>query len=180
MDPAAGLGALDRLVEHTAAAGVTVRLTIEGEPRPLPGGLQLSAYRVMQEALTNVVKHAGTDRASVTVAYEPDAVVLDIRDDGRGGPVEAGGHGLIGMRERVALYGGTLLAGPQPERGFAVTARLPVAAPAQEPEPAQEPAPAPAPAPGPGPAPAPAPTTAYSLSTPAPTAATVHGAVVSS
>lgn len=128
-DPAPGLGALDRLVEQTAAAGVKVRLTIEGERRPLPAGLQLSAYRVLQEALTNVVRHAGTDRASVTVTYEPDALVLDVRDDGRGGPIEAGGHGLIGMRERVALYGGTLTAGPQPGPGFAVIARLPVAAP---------------------------------------------------
>jgi signal transduction histidine kinase len=127
-DPAPGLAALDRLVEQTAAAGVTVRVTIQGEERPLPAGLQLSAYRVMQEALTNVVKHAGTDRASVLVAYEPDALVLDIRDEGRGGSIEAGGHGLIGMRERVALYGGTLVAGPQPGLGFAVHARLPVAA----------------------------------------------------
>jgi len=128
-EPAPGLAALPRLIEQTAAAGVTVDVTIQGEETSLPAGLQLSAYRVVQEALTNVVKHAGVDRAWVTVAYHPDAVVLDVVDDGRGpGPIPSDGHGLIGMRERVALYGGVLQAGPRPERGFAVTARFPVPA----------------------------------------------------
>ncbi|GAA2344727.1 sensor histidine kinase [Dactylosporangium salmoneum] len=125
-EPAPGLADLPRLADQTAVAGVRVDLTIEGEPEPLPIGLELSAYRIVQEALTNVVKHAGTDHARVTVEHRPDAVVVEVTDDGRGGPAGPDGHGLIGMRERAALYGGTLHAGPVPGRGFRVTARLPL------------------------------------------------------
>jgi len=127
-DPTPGLAGLPRLVEQTASAGVAVQLTIGGEPRALPPGLELSAYRIVQEALTNVVKHAGTDRARVLVGYGPDALVLDITDDGRGGSPTATGHGLFGMRERVVLYGGTLCAGPRRDGGFAVNVRLPAPA----------------------------------------------------
>jgi signal transduction histidine kinase len=91
--------------------------------------VDLCAYRVVQEALTNVVKHAGTDTASARVDYRPDGLAIEVTDAGRGGPVAGGGHGLAGMRERVALYHGTLDAGPGAGRGFRVYAHLPLAGP---------------------------------------------------
>jgi signal transduction histidine kinase len=124
-EPAPGLADLPRLVEHMARAGVRVEVSVDGEAGPLGPGLELSAYRIAQEALTNVVKHAGTDCARVTVEHRPDAVLVDIVDRGRGGDVRAEGHGLAGMRERAALYGGTLVAGPVPGGGFRVSATLP-------------------------------------------------------
>jgi signal transduction histidine kinase len=124
-EPAPGLIDLPRLAERTARAGVQVDLSITGGPAALGPGLELSAYRIVQEALTNVVKHAGTDRARVTVEHRPDAIVLDIVDRGRGGDVRQEGYGLSGMRERAALYGGTVLAGPLPDGGFRVRATLP-------------------------------------------------------
>jgi signal transduction histidine kinase len=124
-EPAPGLIDLQRLAENTAHAGVRVDLAVRGESLPLGAGLELSAYRIVQEALTNVVKHAGTDRARVTVEHRPDAVVLNVVDHGRGGDVRQEGHGLSGIRERAALYGGTVLAGPMPNGGFKVSATLP-------------------------------------------------------
>lgn len=128
--PQPGLAGLDALIEQVRAAGLPVELRIEGEPRPLPPGIDLSAYRIIQEGLTNTLKHAGPARAEVVVRYGPREVELAVRDDGRGfDPRSNGaGHGLVGMRERVALYGGRLSAGPRPapERGFAMTAALPI------------------------------------------------------
>jgi signal transduction histidine kinase len=126
--PAPGLGELDHLVAQTAKAGVSVQVKITGGPRPLPPGIDLSAYRIVQEALTNVVKHAETARCQVAIAYAEHELSIQITDDGRGGPAVNGhGHGLIGMRERVHLYGGTVQAAPLPGRGFRVAASLPVA-----------------------------------------------------
>lgn len=124
-EPLPGLTDLPRLAERTARAGVSVDLAVHGRPETLSPGLELSAYRIVQEALTNVVKHAGTDRAQVTVEHRPDAVVVDVVDRGRGGDVRQEGHGLTGMRERAALYGGTVLAAPMPGGGFKVSATLP-------------------------------------------------------
>jgi signal transduction histidine kinase len=124
-EPAPGLADLAQLVERTARAGVRVEVSVHGEVEPLGPGLEVSAYRIVQEALTNVVKHAGTDTARVTVEHRPDAVVLDIVDHGRGGHVRTAGYGLTGMRERAALFGGTVLAGPMPDGGFKVSATLP-------------------------------------------------------
>ena len=128
--PAPGLGDLDRLVADIRAAGVGVDIVTEGTPHEVPPGVDLTAYRIVQEALTNVLKHAGPARAAVTVGYEPDAITLEVVDDGRGinGRATEGGHGLLGMRERVAVYGGTLDAGPRVGGGFRVAARLPYGA----------------------------------------------------
>jgi signal transduction histidine kinase len=136
--PAPGLGDLDRLLARIGNAGVAVDLRVNGNRRELPPGIDLAAFRIVQEALTNVVKHAGTPSASVTINYLDDEVAIVVVDEGRGCPVPAatgtrseagaeppGGHGLIGMRERVSLYGGELTAQPLPERGFRVAARLP-------------------------------------------------------
>jgi signal transduction histidine kinase len=109
------------------ASGQPVELRIEGTPVHLPAGIDLSAYRIVQEALTNIVKHSGDAGAEVVVRYAAQALELDIIDDGHGATASrnGSGHGLIGMRERVALYGGTLVAGAQPGGGDAVHARLP-------------------------------------------------------
>jgi len=131
--PVPGLADLDTLLAELAKAGLAVRLRVEGTASPLPAGVDLSAYRIVQEALTNVVKHAGPASAQVTVGYHDQNVTVEVTDDGRGaaaptgdGPV-ATGHGLIGMRERVAAFGGDLEAGPRPGGGFRVAARLPFA-----------------------------------------------------
>jgi signal transduction histidine kinase len=127
--PAPGLADLDGLVEMAAGAGVRVRVSQGGEARPLTGAVELTAYRIVQEAVTNVVRHAHASTATVTVRYEPDTVVLEIRDDGRGdadgATASQDGHGLIGMRERAAAVGGTLHAGAAPGGGFRVRATLP-------------------------------------------------------
>ncbi len=123
--PAPGLAGLDGLVARIAAAGVEVEVVVRGTPRALAAGVDLSAYRIVQEALTNVVKHAGVPGCRLTIGYEDDAVLLVISDCGRGGPPEPGGHGLVGMRERALLCEGEFDAGPVPGGGFAVTARLP-------------------------------------------------------
>jgi signal transduction histidine kinase len=128
--PQPGLANLDRLLEQSRAAGVDVRLAVEGEPRELSQSLDLSAFRIVQEALTNVRKHAGTARASVTVGYRPQALELSVVDSGddaaAGDTMPApGGHGLVGMRERAAMFGGTLTARPLADRGFEVNAVLP-------------------------------------------------------
>ena len=159
--PAPGLANLDRLVERTAGAGVTVTVERIGTPRSLPASLDLSAYRIVQEALTNVVKHSGADRCHVVLEYGAGSLLVEITDPGLGVPSEVGapaevrprrgpragmpagaavavrppvrvggperaGHGIIGMRERVSLCGGSLHALPRPDGGFVVRARLPL------------------------------------------------------
>jgi signal transduction histidine kinase len=124
--PAPGLDALGGLVETAAGTGLRVDVAVEGEPRPLPSAVHLTAYRIVQESLTNVVRHAGAASASVRLGYEPGSLVVTVRDDGRGGGGNgAPGHGLTGMRERAAALGGALEAGPAPGGGFRVRARLP-------------------------------------------------------
>ena len=124
--PQPGLGRLDELVEQMREAGLPVELTIEGDQRSLTPGLDMSAYRIVQEALTNVLKHAGDARAHVAVRFGVDEVELEVVDDGHG-PLDGanGGHGLVGMSERVALFGGLLDYGTHNGYGFRVRARLP-------------------------------------------------------
>jgi signal transduction histidine kinase len=125
--PQPGLADLDVLIADVEEAGLPVELLVEGEPVPLPSGIDLSAYRIVQEALTNSLKHAGRARATVALTYSKDVLDLEVSDDGRGNAASNGaGHGLAGMRERVALYGGELEYGPQPGDGYLVRARLPV------------------------------------------------------
>jgi signal transduction histidine kinase len=138
LDPQPGLDALEGLVAQVRRAGLPVTLTVSGEPRRLPPVIELSAYRIVQEALTNVLKHAGPAQAAVAVGYRDDTLVLDVTDDGRGAaagldhPAAPGsGHGLVGMRERVALFGGELSTGPRAGGGFGVRARIPVQREAQ-------------------------------------------------
>jgi signal transduction histidine kinase len=132
--PVPGLADLDGLLAEVAKAGLAVRLQVEGRPAQLPAGVDLSAYRIVQEALTNVVKHAGPARAQVAIRYRDHEVMVEVTDDGRGAAAPTGdgrarvGHGLIGMRERVAVFGGDLEVGPRPGGGFRVAARLPLAA----------------------------------------------------
>ena len=124
-----GLADLDTLLAQAQTAGLPVELTVEGEPATLPPGVDLAAYRIVQEALTNARRHAGPAHAQVTVCYERDALELEVTDDGRGGFAGKGvGHGLIGMRERAGLYDGEIEAGPRPGGGFTVRARLPLEA----------------------------------------------------
>ena len=131
--PVPGLADLDSLLAEVAKVGLGVRLRVEGTPARLPAGVDLSAYRIVQEALTNVVKHAGEARAQVTIGYGDQDILVEVTDDGLGvgaptGDGRAGvGHGLIGMRERVQVFGGDLEAGPRPGGGFRVAARLPLA-----------------------------------------------------
>ena len=126
--PQPGLDDLPTLVSQVREAGLAVELRVEGEHRALPVGIELSAYRIVQEALTNALKHAGEAQAVVNVRYAADSLELEILDDGRGArtAVASGGHGLVGMRERVALYGGTLDAGRRPSGGFAIRVLLPI------------------------------------------------------
>jgi signal transduction histidine kinase len=129
--PQPGLADLEQLVGGVCEAGLPVTLRIEGAPRPLPPALDLSAFRIIQEALTNTLKHAGPARAEVTVRYEDDLVTLEIADNGRGPRGGGGtGHGLVGMRERAAMLDGELEAYPADGGGFTVHARLPLATPA--------------------------------------------------
>ena len=154
--PAPGLASLDRLVQRTAGAGVTVTVERTGTVRPLPAGLDLSAFRIVQEALTNVVKHSGADRCQVRLDYGPGDLLIEVTDHGAAAPVTVGapgatgtsmngspigtgfvstgllgtgqraGHGIVGMRERVSLCGGEFSAAPRPGGGFVVRARLPL------------------------------------------------------
>lgn len=118
---------LDGLVEHVREAGLPVEVQIEGDAAPLPPGVDVSAYRIVQEALTNALKHAGPARARVVVRYAGDELGLEISDDGQKARKRSeGGHGLVGMRERVAVVGGVLESGRQPGGGFRVRARLPL------------------------------------------------------
>ena len=126
--PQPGLGDLDDLLERSRAAGLRVDVAVEGDPRPLAQSVDLSAFRILQEALTNVVKHAGHAHTTVLLGYRADALELTVTDTGDGAPAQSaapGGHGLVGMRERAALFGGTLSAGPRGDHGFEVRAVLP-------------------------------------------------------
>jgi signal transduction histidine kinase len=126
--PQPSLQHLDKLVEHAREAGLPVELRLEGTPEPLPTGVDLTAYRLVQEGLTNALKHAHADRAEVVIRYGDGYVELAVSDDGRGiGGGDGGGHGLVGMRERVSVYGGELEAGPRAEGGYRLRARLPIA-----------------------------------------------------
>jgi signal transduction histidine kinase len=128
--PQPGLADIRTLIEQTRLAELDAELTVEGTERQVPVGIGLSAYRIVQESLTNVIKHAGPATAQVLVRYLPDAVELVVIDDGRGQPNGAApsvnGHGIVGMRERVALYGGELEVGPDPGGGWRVRAVLPL------------------------------------------------------
>jgi signal transduction histidine kinase len=131
--PQPGIEYLDDLVRQVRETGLTVELSVLGEPRALPEGIGLCAYRIVQEALTNTLKHAEASEAKINVRYVQDALELRVLDDGRGAPASNGedsGHGLIGMRERVALFGGELSARPVPDHGYEVRARIPLEAPA--------------------------------------------------
>ena len=129
LTPQPRLESLPALVERATSAGTETRLSVTGTPRSLPAGLDLAVFRIIQESLTNVRKHAGATRCEVSLHYGSDRVDVEIVDDGRGGDVDpsTSGHGLIGMRERAGLYDGELSAGPRPGGGFAVRARLSVA-----------------------------------------------------
>jgi signal transduction histidine kinase len=125
--PQPGLDNLDSLVEQVGRAGLPVRLQVEGKAVPLPRAVDLSAYRIVQEGLTNSLKHAKASRADVTVRYRADDVELEVRDDGLGTSSSDGlGHGLVGIHERVKIYGGEMSAGAGPEGGFVLTASLPL------------------------------------------------------
>ena len=126
--PQPSLGRVSTLVDRIRTAGVAVELEIAGAPYPLPPGLDAAAFRVVQEALANVLQHAGTGRAEVRVAYGPTGVELRVRDDGGAAPESVQeGDGLVGLRERVVLYGGDLRTGRRRAGGFELRARLPVA-----------------------------------------------------
>lgn len=126
--PQPSLSQLQLLIEQVRAAGLPVELSIEGDPLELPPGVDLSAYRIVQESLTNALKHAGPARARVSVHYNPGVLDVEVADDGAGVADGCGcGHGLAGMRERVSVYGGELDAGPQADGGYAVRVRLPYA-----------------------------------------------------
>jgi signal transduction histidine kinase len=127
LTPQPGLHDVPMLVGQLRDAGLPVELSIDGERRELPVGIELSAYRIVQEALTNTLKHAGDARATVHVRYGPDSLELEIADDGVGSKrATGGGHGLVGMRERVALYGGRFDASRRPSSGFAIRVVLPI------------------------------------------------------
>ena len=134
LSPQPGLGQLQPLIDRLTAAGLPVELQVGGKPRTLPPGLDLAAYRVVQESLTNVIKHAGTPRTTVRLDYGDAELVVEVTDAGRpipgAGPapsaVPGSGRGLLGLHERIALYGGELAAGPRPDGGWRVRARLPV------------------------------------------------------
>jgi signal transduction histidine kinase len=127
--PQPGIGDLDTLAASVQAAGLPVNLVISGDRAALPAAVEVSVYRIVQEALTNALKHAGPARADVTIGCAQDTITIEVTDDGIGEPAPpapAGGHGLAGMRERAAVFGGDLAAGPRPGGGFAVRARLPL------------------------------------------------------
>jgi signal transduction histidine kinase len=125
--PQPGLDGLETLVKQVGRAGLPVELHVDGEPFPLPRGVDLSAYRIVQEGLTNALKHARATTANVTVRYEPHELVLEVRDDGIGTATSDGlGHGLVGIRERVKIYGGEMSAGTANGGGFVLSTRLPL------------------------------------------------------
>ena len=147
--PAPGLAELDDLISGTRRAGLATTLTVTGDRRPLPAAADLAAYRIIQESLTNAIRHAGPATATVSLSYAGAELTITVADDGRGPGADhaagGGGHGLAGMRERAASVGGTVTAGPGPAGGFVVTVRLPLGpgeAAGSRPAPAQATAPA--------------------------------------
>jgi signal transduction histidine kinase len=125
--PQPGVGQVATLVEQTRELGLAVELHVEGDAMPLPAGVDLTVYRLVQEGLTNARKHSNASRTEVRLRYEPAAIEVEVCDDGRGAAtVNDGGHGLVGLRERVSIYGGELEAGPRAGGGFRLWARLPV------------------------------------------------------
>jgi signal transduction histidine kinase len=127
LGPQPGLDALDTLVDDVIHAGLPVQLHVDGEPYALPRAIDLSAYRIVQEGLTNALKHAHASHADVTVRYRPNELELEVADDGKGPATTNGhGHGLVGIRERAKIYGGEMSAGAAPAGGFILSARLPV------------------------------------------------------
>ncbi len=199
--PAPGTAQLEALIDGARRAGLETTLTVTGDPVPLPATVDLAAYRIVQESLTNVIRHAGPATAAVWLGYHPDELRIDVTDTGRGQPVgpagaapagaegQGGGHGLPGMRERAAAVGGTVEAGPGSSGGFRVTARLPLngrlanqppgpfSVPDPGPSPAPAPGPSPAPDPGSSPAPAPGPSPAPApVAAPGPAATAREGA----
>jgi signal transduction histidine kinase len=125
--PQPSLGTIDALLEHVRNAGLPVHLHLEGDTATLPAAIDLSAYRIVQEGLTNALKHARATRADVTVRYLPGALELEVCDDGDGrAKADGAGYGLVGIRERVKIYGGEMTAEPAPGRGFVLKARLPL------------------------------------------------------
>jgi signal transduction histidine kinase len=127
LGPQPGLDGLDALLEDVGRAGLPVRLRVDGDRFPLPRAIDLSAYRIVQEGLTNALKHARASHADVTVRYRPDELEVEVVDDGAGSAASDGlGHGLIGIHERVKIYGGEMKAGTAPAGGFALSARLPL------------------------------------------------------
>jgi signal transduction histidine kinase len=128
LTPQPGLDDLGSLLEEVGRAGLPVRLHVDGEPFPLPGAIDVSAYRIVQEGLTNALKHAHASSADVTLRYGRGELQIEVRDDGRGSSTSDGlGHGLVGIRERVKIYGGEMSAGTTDGGGFLLRARLPVA-----------------------------------------------------
>jgi signal transduction histidine kinase len=132
LTPAPGLADLDSLVSQVQDAGLRVCVSVDGQRGTVPQGIDLSAYRIIQEALTNVIKYAGSLSADVSICYRADSLTVEIADHGRGAPGglrdarNGSGHGIIGMRERVAVFGGQFAAGPGPDGGFRVRARFPI------------------------------------------------------
>jgi signal transduction histidine kinase len=126
LDPAPGLADLGRLATTTLDAGVRVDVQWRGDRRPLPAEVDLSAFRIVQEAVTNVVRHAGTGHCRVSIDRRCNELSIEVTDDGRGGVIADTGYGIVGMRERASLLGGDFSAGPRPGGGFRVTARLPL------------------------------------------------------
>jgi YD repeat-containing protein len=136
IQPAPGLAQLDTLIAGAVKAGLPTRLTQTGLARPLPAEVDLAAYRIVQESLTNAIRHAGRATAAVRLGYDDTGLLIEVTDNGRGpvpGPGEGTGHGLIGMRERAAAVGGDLHVGPGRRGGFQVTARLPARPRAKQP-----------------------------------------------
>jgi signal transduction histidine kinase len=130
--PAPRLAQLDVLVEHATDAGLPTSVTVHGQARALAPTVDLTAYRIVQESLTNALRHAGPTTARVTLSYTDGELCVEVLDRGRGrgdGVAQGAGHGIAGMRERAEAVGGTLLAGPDPDGGFRVQARLPVSSP---------------------------------------------------
>jgi len=125
--PQPGVDNLGSLLDEVGRAGLPVRLHVDGEKFPLPRAIDLSAYRIVQEGLTNALKHAHASHADVTLDYAPSELRIEVRDDGRGSATSDGrGHGLVGVRERVKIYGGEMTAGPGGDGGFVLSARLPI------------------------------------------------------
>ena len=127
LGPQPGLDGLDALLDDVGRAGLPVELHVDGQPFPLPRGVDLSAYRIVQEGLTNALKHAHASDADVIVRYRPDELEIEVRDNGQGSATSDGqGHGLVGVRERVKIYGGEMSAGTSDGGGFVLSTRLPV------------------------------------------------------